>query len=326
MLILLFVIHLIILVKISEIIVINKNVSPESRIVAKRLPALISTSIGTPSGRYISIDDAVDIAKNDAYKSFIGMAHWDTSEDHILELLKYCPVVLHDSEELVEDIIKYATKWGSKIGVVRKPLTRLLRRGYGVDSTYLPHPYIPHDFHNIIRDTNAVSLSRIEWDKHSDIMLEANLQLSADKIIKLYGRYSRMYDYYKLSKIKEDWKDIWWGGEFESEFGGAVEIAATANYLVDMTLYENDGGGTQYTTLEAFNAGTVVVVHDTWLSVPGEICTENAIAVDGVNGLVELLNNPMSDDCDELIQNGYKVMNNHSPDKIVPIYEHFLGV
>ena len=273
----------------------------------------------------ICMVDAIDIAKDTTAKNFIGAANWDTASENIMEMIPHCSaVVIHGAGWIAEEMLESAVRNDVRIGVVRKSLSSLLRREYGVNSMYLPQIYNKYEVDNRFKDMYAVSISQILWSKNSHMILEANKRLPEESQVRMFGNYSRKFDHFKLQKIQENWKELWWEGDFDSANGGAVRIASRAKFVIDLSIIENDGGGTQYTFLEAFNAKTALILHSSWLDFPGEVDERCVIPVRNVDELVEELERcrPYPD----RIQAGYDVMKAHSPENTLPYYKKFIGL
>ena len=273
----------------------------------------------------VSIEDAIDIARDENARSFIGAANVDTAKDQVMEMLPHCSaVVIHGAGWIDGEVLESAVQNNVRIGVVRKSLSSLLRKEYGVNSMYLPQIYNMYEGEAVIRDIHAVSISQISWSKNSHMIIEANKRLPEEIQVRMYGNYSRKFDHFKLKNIQENWKELWWEGKFDSANGGAVKIASRAKFVIDLSIIKNDGGGTQYTFLEAFNGMSHLILHESWLDFPGEVDERCVIPVSNVDDLVRVL----TDDgmYPTKLLRGWDIMEAHSPERTLPYYKKFIGL
>jgi hypothetical protein len=166
------------------------------------------------------------------------------------------PIVIHDPTELKQPITELTTK--AKVITIRESMLKHIPH-----STYLPHPY--HAKTKLQTNTNrkpAVSLSRIDFDKHTEIIIEANKSLATP--IDIYGYMNTIYSHFKLDAINPDWKNNYHGTFTADNLWEATDIATRYERVVDMSVIKKDGGGTQYTFLEAANAGAHLILNEGW--------------------------------------------------------------
>tara|TARA_R110000851_G_scaffold56876_4_gene132859 strand:- start:3193 stop:4155 length:963 start_codon:yes stop_codon:yes gene_type:complete len=166
----------------------------------------------------------------------------------------------------------------------------------GVLNSFKKHPF--YCFPKLQkRKSTAVSISRIDFDKNIDIILEANKILSEP--INIYGKQNELYVYHKLEKLgfKDHYK-----GRFDKTFEALNKILAEAEFMVDMSSIKGDGGGTQYTFLEAIYMGCIIVLNSKWTNVNNSIFNNNnCLIVDDGETLVSTLENSKK------IENKYKL-------------------
>ena len=161
---------------------------------------------------------------------------------------------------------------------------------------------------------NAVCISRIDFDKNTDIILKAN-QLIKDKKnqIYLFGAENRIYVHHKLNKLNigEFWK-----GKFPKNLEPTYEdksILKDAKYMVDMSIIKGDGGGTQYTFLEAIYQDCVLVLHEEWVN-KGSLFVSgvNCIVVSNEEELAKVMNVGIPEELyDIILQNSKKIIEDH---------------
>lgn len=173
-------------------------------------------------------------------------------------------LVVHDPTELKGEA-------GEGLGACRRVFTvrrenlPLLTKLGAANPTFQPHPYRRcgplRGFHN--RQT-ACSISRIDFDKHTDMIVEANSMLTNGFRVDIYGAENRLYTHHKLGQQWPEWRKDY-KGQFPNDGPwGGFKIARHYRAMVDMSAIAGDGGGTQYTHLEAMDAGADVILNAAW--------------------------------------------------------------
>lgn len=197
-------------------------------------------------------------------------------------------IVIHDPTEVIgtakEELVRHLARF--KIITIRKSVQTLLKDRFSLKSKFLVHPFYEFPFKKGDSPAGAVSISRIDYDKHTDVILQANKNLKDP--VEIYGALNRMYAFRELKGLgmSKHYK-----GQMEKSFEALGEILEDAKYVVDLSYYKHDGGGSQYTFLEAIYTGCALILHSKWIEehetvfVPGKNC----FVVDGPDALVELL-------------------------------------
>ena len=92
--------------------------------------------------------------------------------------------------------------------------------------------------------------------------------------------------------MKEQVPGSCYRGKFPKNFHSLANILSGSKFVVDMSRIKDDGGGSQYTFLEAIDFNCALILHKDWVNsnnscfVPGTNC----FAVANEDELVELLN------------------------------------
>lgn len=165
-------------------------------------------------------------------------------------------------------------------------------RETGLDSiprgTFIPHPYVrvAANSQKTTR-TGAVSIARISAVKNSLWILEANEVLPADKRVVLAGSLNRFWWNFTVKPKHPNWP-MPEGSGFARQGDAAVKACMGYRYMVDLTIFQNDGGGTQYSFLEAMDAGAVPVMTSNWCSYKG-VASRLGFQVDDKEGLLNFL-------------------------------------
>ena len=223
-------------------------------------------------------------------------------------------VVLHDPSEFNNFPTR---KWLYRPIVIRPAMLKLVE-----NAVFVPHPYVREFVENISdrqpRSLNAVCISRVTFKKRVHLILEANRLVIAKDRVHILGRINRMYGFHVLQKKFPEWKQldpISFAGTKQTWGAGASECAK-ARFSVDMSWFPEDGGGSQYTFMEAWDAGTVNIVHTDWTKFKGEMKPGvNCIAVADSVELASVLT--YASNLDEIQDNGYQMLMQHAPMKVV---------
>jgi len=179
----------------------------------------------------------------------------------------------------------------------------------------MPHPFFSYEIPKINGlGYKCVSIARIDFDKNTDIILKAN-QLMSDESnhIYLFGAENRIYVHHKLKEFNID---KFWKGKFPKNLSPIYDgksILKDAKYMIDMSIIKEDGGGTQYTFLEAIYHDCILILHNEWIT-KGSLFQSgiNCLGVSNEKELAEILTNEISNDKYFMIlENSKKILENH---------------
>lgn len=193
---------------------------------------------------------------------------------------------------------------------------------------FVPHPYVREYSHKqhlyFEREHLAVSVARVTFVKRTHLILEANAGLPKNRQVVLRGAENRLYTKFKVLPSFPKYKQG--GTGFPMVWGASARECARGYYAVDFTWFPDDGGGSQYSFMEAWDAGTVNIIHADWLRYRGEmVAGKNCIIVDGASGLRELLSKPDSATTDyKLVDAGYAALRAHDPVTVAKRYHEEL--
>ena len=202
-----------------------------------------------------------------------------------------------------------------KVITIRESVQEYLMNQFSIQSQFMPHPFFSYEIPKVEGlGHKCVSIARIDFDKNTDMLLKAN-QLLENKSnhIYLFGAENRLYVHHKLKElnIQEYWK-----GKFPKNLSPVYDgksILKDAKYMIDMSIIKGDGGGTQYTFLEAIYHDCVLVLHSDWIN-KGELFISgvNCIGVSTSEELAEFLTNDLpSSKYSEILMNSKKILENH---------------
>lgn len=165
-------------------------------------------------------------------------------------------VVVHDPAEFKNLELKPSGRYVT----IRRVVTGLVP-----GAVFVPHPYRRHYLPNTkaTGEWRACSTARIDFDKNTIILLDANRLLPKRLRIHIHGFENRLYTKFKVCPYYPEWVQS--VSHYPRNRTAAAEICHRATYSVDMSLIKGDGGGTQYSFLEAMDAGSVPVIHSSWI-------------------------------------------------------------
>jgi len=212
----------------------------------------------------VDADDAVEIA-NETPSIITYFANYKRSlnADYCRKLLEYgIPIVVQDLRGLNgidEKFLATNVVVMSEAAHAQIPGSKLLYQ-----------PYIRFGG-NKTNEFNAICMTRVDREKHTDMILEANKLIGLKNLnIHLCGIVDRLYEYRSLKDKYPNWRRYYMG---TPELLGytAQGLVGMHRFAVDMSTLKNDGGRTQYSFFEAMDVGTTLVVNNEWLKYPGDM-------------------------------------------------------
>ena len=247
-------------------------------------------------------------------------------DKHYYEYLKYFPkntlLVIHDPTELKNKenpLIKDGLIDNFNIITIRQTVKDYLLKTYKIDSTFQTHPFYRYEKNKDSMNNYAVSISRIDFDKNTDNILKCNNLLEHDKRAKIFGKENRLYVHHKLKDL--NFKDYWYGSypknlpmTYDTGIGekNNLDILKDCKFMVDVSTIKDDGGGTQYTFLEAIYNDCILVLHREWIE-KGTLFVEdeNCLAVKDEYELRDILLDIREYDKEKIVRNARKILENH---------------
>jgi hypothetical protein len=232
--------------------------------------------------------------------------------DYIPQLPDGTSIVIHDPTEVkgksTQIVIDSLPRF--KVFTIRKTVQDMLLEKFKITSTFLYHPLYEYPY--IKAESNrCVSISRIDFDKHTDVILKANGLLSEEQAIDVYGSKNDLYVFHHIkNKLKLD-LDKYYKGQFDKSFSTLSDILKDVKFVVDMSAIKGDGGGSQYTFLEAIHQECALILNKLWTDnvVTPYIHGVNCYIVSNETELAELIiSNP---DTRQIVINAKRLLDNH---------------
>jgi hypothetical protein len=200
----------------------------------------------------ISLRDAIHVVQNTL--SFVVCVGRGFHESAAVLIGAGAAVCVHDPTELkspLTDAIQNAT-----VVVIRETMLKHIP-----NAAFIKHPYCPRGGGRKER-SGACAISRIDHDKNTKIIVEANCRLA--KPVAIYGAVNGIYSHFTLDASFPEWKRNYRGTPDASSLWACQKIACQFDTVIDLSVIKGDGAGTQYTFLEALDAGCGLILHRNW--------------------------------------------------------------
>ncbi len=217
-------------------------------------------------------------------------------------------VVVHDTAESTVRMDLNHEPW-----CIRKTLAEQF------NGVFIRHPYVRHVRNKTKRGKAILATSRVDFDKNTAMILDAN-RLGAK--IDIIGFENRLYTKFKILPDYPEWEQS--TGLHPRTGAATFERLQTALAMVDLTDIKGDGGGTQYTFLEAWDAGAVPIIGTWWLRrgddmTPGQNCL-HATNAQELLSITKYLRSPKNDrERQRIAEAGERRLSRyHAPKVIVP--------
>ena len=245
-------------------------------------------------------------------KSYYGYLHQFPDETRI---------VIHDPTELTAFIVQSIKDKHLKVITIREKVQQHLKEKHNIDSMFLYHPFHLYNY-KLGNKENAVSISRVDYDKKIEMIVEANNHLIykyALEPIDIYGKQNERYIFHKLRNT--DYTKFY-KGRFVKDFDQLTDILKDARFVIDMSVIKNDGGGSQYTFLEAIYENCCLVLNKKWLTVDCEFVPGlNCLAVEDGEELADLLYNVDYGHVAQMAQNARPLLKKHIREDWMKIFQ-----
>jgi hypothetical protein len=191
------------------------------------------------------------------------------------------------------------------------------------DGHFIPMPYVRSFPTAPEKKEFGCSLARTCSYKNSVWLMEANRELRMwGREIQFLGQWDRLWHYSSVLKKFPEYPTALSG--YPRECGAGPALCSNYELMFDMSIFKQDGGGTQYSLLEALDAGSVPVITEDWASYPGP-ARDWSIAVKDAASIVKKFANRDHLDLGALQEVGQKYLNSvHNPAAIAQAYRDIL--
>ena len=121
-----------------------------------------------------------------------------------------------------------------------------------------------------------------------------------------------MYVHHKLKEL--DFQK-YWKGKYPKTLPllyDDKDILSNCKYMIDMSTIKDDGGGTQYTFLEAIYNDCILILHNDWINKGTTFKNNvNCLSVKNEIELKDILNGEREYDKEVILKNARDILKNH---------------
>lgn len=260
----------------------------------------------------VSLEDAVTLTCENPTAILAAAKNFRDAAATLIE--NGAKLVLHDPTELKAGLagLDIDRPW-----VIRKEVYKQVP-----GAIFIRHPYVRMPKPDVLpKRAGVISTSRIDFDKNTYTILEAN-ELGAG--VKIHGFENRLYTKFKIKPRFPDWKQS--VSHYPRTSDAAFNLLLGAKAMVDLSDIKGDGGGTQYTFLEAWDAGCVPIIGEWWVKRGDDMVDEgarqNCWSVEDAKDLYKLCRRMRGGSLaairDQLAAQGERCLVRHAPKVIVP--------
>lgn len=246
-------------------------------------------------------------------------------DKHYWEILPHLPqdtkIVIHDPTELKTShknpnplVQGDMCLQKFKVFTIRETVQKYLLDNFYITSEFKLHPFDRYPCELEGCQFHAVTISRVDFDKNTDIILKSNqLIQNSKKRVHIFGAENRLYVHHKLKPLNFD---EYWKGKFPKNLSPTYEnhsILKDAKYMIDMSIIKGDGGGTQYTFLEAIHHDTLLILHNDWINAGTTFKSGyNCIGVSTHEELAQFIEKGLSEkEFNNILINSKKILEKH---------------
>lgn len=181
-------------------------------------------------------------------------------------------------------------------------------------ATFIRHPYVRQQRTATKRTKAIIAPSRVDFDKNTIMILDAN-RLGAK--IDIVGFENRLYAKFKIIPNYPEWEQS--GGYRRPKDVSTFSLLETALAMVDLTDIKGDGGGTQYTFLEAWDAGAIPIIGAWWIRSKDDMNERNCVWVKDAQELATTVKKLRKYHRFDIAASGqHRLARYHAPKVIVP--------
>lgn len=260
--------------------------------------------------RNLSLDDALKL------RNVILVATAKNYREQAAALIvKGARVVLHDPTELRAGL--------AGLDVRRPWVIRKAVQAQVPGSVFIRHPYVRHEVPGKLpKRKGIISTSRIDFDKNTTMILDAN-RLGAG--IRIHGFENRLYTKFKIMPNYPEWEQSI--AAYPRDTDAAFKLLLGAQAMVDLSDIKGDGGGTQYTFLEAWDADAAVIIGDWWMRRNDDMVpNKNCFVISNPDNLASLCKTIRKHGVPDLLMRGGEyALRRHASKIIVPQVKEWLN-
>jgi hypothetical protein len=238
-------------------------------------------------------------------------------EPKFASILQFIPpkqkIIIHDPTELNNNTFHLLYDPNVELITVRSSIVEYLERQLEKPVRFIEKPFYFYPKENVPKTNLIGYCGRIDFDKGLVPLSRAGKSVD----IQLWGNVNRRALFFTDDKTVKDFVRKSYKGTYDKTFSVHNKIYGQYEYMIDLSKIKNDGGGLQYTFMDAEYNDCTIIISDQWLT-----HTEHDMWEDGVNCYV--LNSLRPADITDILQKP-KVLSNHL-DKIKVSNEEWKGL
>lgn len=199
---------------------------------------------------------------------------WKKEIDYLIEVIQNCRglvrypryvITVHDTAEIKGSRIKELVDLLDALVIFIRPTAlRNPDMGFSDYVKYIPHPYMREQRKVIKRSRrNVVVTSKVTYRKRIEMVLESDCGIQVWS-----SNVNSRYNHFILKQYYEN--GIYDYPYYMGGFDSPSDVYPSAAALVDLTRFDGDGGGTQYTFLEAMDYGVRLLLSREWYQGPDD--------------------------------------------------------
>jgi len=258
-------------------------------------------------GDIIKLDNLIITAIDKSYYEYLNFFPENT------KLVIHDPTELKNTKKNPNPLIEDNLLKKFKIITIRKTVQDYLKKEHEIESELICHPFYQYKRNKEAMNNYAVSISRIDFDKNIDIILKYNnIQEDSNKKILIFGAENRLYVHHKLKELNFH---EYWKGKYPKNLPMTYndkDILMNCQYMIDLSTIKNDGGGTQYTFLEAIYNNCILILNREWVNKDKIFIPDfNCLVVSNEKEIYDILEGNYFFNKDLIVNNARKILDNH---------------
>lgn len=236
-------------------------------------------------------------------------------------------LITHDTVELKHEAIDFLKENPAiNLVAIRSSISEYLADKFGIESKFIAHPFFPYAHisrpANNIKRRKSVAISRVDFDKNTHEIIDANYELESYERIEIYGKINNVYEYQVLNKMLQNNHIPFniaypeYRGPMKLRFDYLDGVFEAKKFMVDLSTIHDDGGGTQYTFLEAMYNRIPLILHKRWSTGSDKDIFKDNINCQMVSNSEELAKTIRASYATvpdrDMLETNYKIVKNHS--------------
>lgn len=194
-------------------------------------------------------------------------------------------IIVHDPTEVNPRTSHILCNPNAEIICVRSTIADWTAARLSKPVAFIEKPFYPYPLADVPKTKQLAYTGRIDFDKGLGVLAQVNQHVG----IELIGNPNRRSIYFSKEQLVKDFVESKHRGEYGKTFADHNSVYGTYEYIIDLSKIHNDGGGLQYTFLEAEHNNCTLIISDGWIT-----GTNNDLWRDGINCYILPQGNPQA--------------------------------